>query len=140
MKKYSFRYFLFFLLFATTGHTARLPPSWLNAVVAIGHTEKTPAGPLVWVTEASGFFYGDLVKDDPDPTKRLYEVFLITNRHVIANHAQVEIRLNPKKTADQGETFPIPMFESGRPTWFTHKDDRRCWCQDQLYVPPGSRH
>jgi Trypsin-like peptidase domain len=110
---------------ASMGHTARIPPRWLNAVVAIGHTETNPAGPPIWVTEASGFFYGYLVKDDPDSTKRGYEVFLITNRHVTANHTQIEIRLNPKKTADQGELFPIPMLEAGtnRPTWFTHWDE-----------------
>lgn len=112
---------LLLILIVSIGHAARIPPSWLNAVVAIGRTES---GARTWITEASGFFYGSLVQDDPDPAKRLYEIYLITNRHVIANHAQIEIRLNPKKLSDQGATFPIPMIEPGthRPTWFTHQD------------------
>ncbi len=117
--------FLVWLLTASSqiGYAARIPPSWLNAVVAVGHTEAGPA--RSWATEASGFFYGYLLHDDPDPVKRQYEIFLITNRHVIANHAKVEIRLNPKKTSDQGEVFSIPMIDpgTGKPTWFTHKDD-----------------
>ncbi len=110
---------------AVIANAARVPPAWLNAVVAIGHTEPGPGGSPTWVTEASGFFYGYLVQDDPDPTKRGYEVYLITNRHVIANHAQIEIRLNPKNTSDQGELFPISMVEPGtsKPTWFTHHDE-----------------
>jgi len=103
---------LLLLATAVISHAARIPPSWLNAVVAIGHKEASPQGP-VWVTEASGFFYGYLVRDDPDPAKRGYEVYLITNRHVIANHAEVDLRLNPKKTSDQGEIFNVPMTDPG---------------------------
>jgi hypothetical protein len=126
MKKCSFHDVLVLLLFATAGigYAARIPPAWLNAVVAIGHADVGPSGPPTWVTEASGFFYGYLVQDDPDPAKRSYQVFLITNRHVIANRVQVEIRLNPKKTSDQGESFTLPMIDAatGRPAWFAHKD------------------
>jgi hypothetical protein len=117
---------VFLLMFAVTaiGRAAKIPPSWLNAVVAIGHNEATPSGP-VWVTEASGFFYGYLVQDDPTPAKRRYEIYLVTNRHVIANHAAIEIRLNPKNTADQGEVFPLSMFDADtqRASWFTHNDE-----------------
>jgi hypothetical protein len=125
MHKHTFRSgFLLIFAIAATVSAARIPPTWLNAVVAIGHIDPSSAGP-VWVTEASGFFYGYLVHDDPDPLKRGYEVYLITNRHVIANHTQIQMRLNPKKTSDQGAFFPISMIEPGstRLTWFTHKDE-----------------
>ena len=125
MQKHTSHTVLLFLFAAAIGDAARIPPNWLNAVVAIGHmapnpTTRTPE----WATVGSGFFYGYLVQDDPDPTKREYEVYLITNRHVVANQAQVEIRLNPKKASDQGEVFSIPMFDqaTGRPTWFNHRD------------------
>jgi hypothetical protein len=123
MRVYSFCT-LVLLIFDPVSPAARIPPSWLNAVVAIGHTEQTPTGPA-WITEASGFFYGYLVRDDPDPAKRGYEVYLITNRHVITNHAEVDFRLNPKKTADQGEIFNVPLIDpaTNRPAWFTHKNN-----------------
>jgi S1-C subfamily serine protease len=112
---------LFF--FACAVQATLLPPSFVNSVVAIGHNETHPNGPPTWITEASGFFYGYLVQDDPDPAKRLYEIYLITNRHVIANHTTVFIRLNPKQTSDQGQVFDASMIdERGVPTWFTHKD------------------
>jgi S1-C subfamily serine protease len=109
--------------FKGAAHASLLPPSFVNAVVSIGHTEPNPNGPPVWITEASGFFYGYLVQDDPDPAKRQYEIYLVTNRHVIANHSVVFIRLNPKQTSDQGQVFDAPMTdEHGMPTWFTHRD------------------
>jgi hypothetical protein len=94
-----------------------LPPTYIDCVVAIGHTETRVNGTSTWVTEASGVFYGYLVANDPDPAKRMYEVYLVTNRHVVASHQTVSVRLNPKKTSDQGEVFDTPIAD-----WFTHKD------------------
>ena len=115
------------LFAAFTLKASLLPPSLINAVAAIGHNEllnpATPNGPTRWVTEASGFFYGYLVQDDPDPAKRQYEVYLITNRHVIANHTVIFVRLNPRQTSDQGQVFDSPMIdERGAPTWFVHQN------------------
>jgi len=102
---------------------ALLPPGFINAVVAIGHNQPSPTGPPTWVTEASGFFYGNLVTDDPDEKKRQYEVYLVTNRHVIENHTVVSVRLNPKKSSDQGQVFDLPMVDPhGVRSWFTHND------------------
>ena len=109
--------------FISAIQAALLPPSYINSVVAIGHNQPNPNGPTTWVTEASGFFYGYLIQDDPDPAKRRYEIYLITNRHVIANHTVVFIRLNPKQTSDQAQVFDARMTdERGQPTWFSHKD------------------
>jgi Trypsin-like peptidase domain len=99
-----------------------LPPSFVNSVVALGHNELRQDGSSVWVTEASGFFYGYLVQDDPDAAKRQYEMYLVTNRHVILNHNVIYVRMNPTKVSDQGQVFDAPMFEGGVPQWFTHKD------------------
>jgi hypothetical protein len=108
------------LLFYVTilEYAAMLPPSFINSVVAIGHKEPNGA----WATEASGFFYGYLIQDDPDEAKRRYHVFLITNWHVIDNHSVVSVRLNPKQAADQGQIFDLPQITDGRPTWFFNKD------------------
>lgn len=111
MHKHTFHSVLLWLFaVAAIANAARIPPGWRNAVVAIGHTAAGP-GVSEWSTEASGFFYGYLVRDDPDPSTRGYEVYRITNKHVIANHAQIEIGLNPKKTSDQGELFRVPMID-----------------------------
>jgi len=102
---------------------ALLPPGFINAVVAIGHNQPGPVGAPTWVTEASGFFYGSLVTDDPDEKKRQYEVYLVTNRHVVENHAVVSVRLNPKKSSDQGQVFDLPMVDPhGVRNWFNHTD------------------
>ncbi len=123
MRKLFSRCVTILLAIASIGNTAKLPPGWLNNVVAIGHTDKKPDRSSTWFTEGSGFFYGYLVKHGPDPTKQGYDVYLITNRHVIANHTQIEARLNPQKTSDQGEVFELPMTDaSGKPLWFIHKD------------------
>jgi len=91
MHKHTFHSVLL-LLFAVAAiaNAARIPPGWPNAVVAIGHTAAGPPGVSEWATEASGFFYGYLVRDDPDPSTRGYEVYRITDKHVIANHAQID--------------------------------------------------
>ncbi len=95
---------------------AVLPPQFVNAVVAIGHTEGSGAN-APWFTEGSGFFYGFLATDDPDPAKKGYEVFLVTNRHVVAGKNIVSIRLNPKNSADPGQVFTIPGAD-----WFFHSN------------------
>jgi len=111
------------VLCATLSFGALLPPAFVNSVVAIGHEQPVPPGPPGWVTEGSGFLYGFLVSDDPDPTKRRYEVYLITNRHVVSEDRMMFVRLNPKHTTDQGQVFPIPPSDDhGRPTWFKHRD------------------
>ena len=112
------RFTLLLLCIATMGNSALVPPSYINAVVAIGHKEPNGA----WATEASGFFYGYLIQNDPDAAKRRYQVFLITNWHVIENHNIVSIRLNPKQVADQGQIFDVQPATDGRPTWFFNKD------------------
>jgi hypothetical protein len=74
--------------FGLTVHPAKaalLPPGMINAVVALGATVNTapPGQPpkFEWVTLGTGFFYGHKVKDDPDVTKRIYELYLVTSGH-----------------------------------------------------------
>lgn len=108
---------LLFFFAAAFGRAALIPPFFVSSVVAVGHMDRNPDGSGKWTTEASGFFYGYLVKDDPEPTRRLYETFLVTNRHVIVGHTIVSIRLNPKKSSDEGKVFNTPAGD-----WFTHPD------------------
>jgi hypothetical protein len=68
---------------STGSLAAELSPAAMDAVVALGITRNTPSidNPVVhpeWFTEGTGFFYGHLTKDDPDPAKRLYTTYLVT--------------------------------------------------------------
>ena len=130
---------------------ALVPPQFSDAVVALGSMQPIPlpgqialpGQPCVWATEGTGFLYGSLSENDPDPSKRKYTVFLVTNRHVIEEHAatlaiakinrtaplppgpncdtepktedSISIRLNPLQYSLQGQKFDLPLKD-----WFFH--------------------
>jgi hypothetical protein len=138
-----------------TIQAAQLPPVFIDSVVAIGSVRQTSliGEPLhlVWATEGTGFFYGYLVKPDPDPAKRAYEIYVVTARHVVdehvANlHSDLSVRLNAKDASKGVQEFPIPNHpataEQG--TWFFHPDRRidvaavrvnMAWLQSQGIEP-----
>jgi hypothetical protein len=73
-----------------------------------------------WVTEGTGFFYGYLVQDDPDLTKKKYAVFLITAGHVVKGHeananGTISIRVDATETTAKAQDFEIPIAG-----WFFH--------------------
>lgn len=100
----------------------QIPPFFVDAVAALGRIDvRTPGQPPEWITEASGFLYGYLVKDEPDVTKRMYELYLVTNRHVLANHTHIFVRLNPEKSNDPVKQFPLALKDDkGQDQWFSH--------------------
>jgi len=102
----------------------QIPPFFIDSVAALGRLDvKAPGQPPEWVTEASGFLYGSLVQNDADPKKRRYEVYLVTDRHVLANHTSIFLRLNPQKTTDQVRQFPLLLKDqTGQDQWFSHPD------------------
>jgi hypothetical protein len=109
----------------TSANAALLPPSFVSSAVAIGHNEAGQDGSARWVTDGSGFFYGFLVIDDPDPSKRQYHLYVMTNRHVIERRSVISVRLNPKNVSEQGKVFDIPLVtNTGSRHWFTHPDQR----------------
>ena len=83
-----------------------------------------------WVTEGTGFLYGYLTVHDPDPTKRKYEVYLVTNRHVIEQHGAaapgprpdtIGVRLNPIDSSTPARPFDLPIGDRpGENSWFFH--------------------
>ena len=102
----------------------QIPPFFIDTVVALGRMDVKIAGqPPEWTTEASGFLYGYLVKDDPEPAKRSYQIYLVTNRHVLSNHAYILVRLNPEKADAQVRQFPLMLKdEKGQDVWFSLPD------------------
>jgi hypothetical protein len=148
MAKETAKMILIFMVFVSTfAGAALVPPQFPNLVVALGSMKPVvlPGQPCVmqWSTEGTGFLYGYLVQKDPDPTKRGYQIFLVTNRHVIEDHTtalaiskisqtqssrpgancgtpaiiddSISVRLNPLKPSLQGRQFELPIKE-----WFFH--------------------
>jgi S1-C subfamily serine protease len=107
-----------------------VPPFFVDSVVAIGHMEATP-GPnpgltqVRWVPDASGFLYGDLISKQGD--QGLYEVYLVTNKHVVLDHiaaaaGPLSVRFNSQSPGSARE-YDIPLNdEHGKPTWHAHAD------------------
>jgi hypothetical protein len=136
------------LLCSVTSRAALIPPQFSDAVVALGSMQLriTPGQPCTvqWFTEGTGFLYGFLTKGDPDPIKRAYEVYLVTNRHVIEEHVasqsaakaqhmqpipgcpapplpdetSISVRLNPLGSSLEGRQFSLPIKD-----WFFHPNN-----------------
>lgn len=117
------------LLFAALpADAALIPPFMIDSVAAIGlNRNVSPPGQLPkleWFTVGTGFFYGRKVKDDPDPLKRKYILYLVTAAHVIAEFREselgqsrnmLEVRINSKDPAREAQTFDIADG-----AWFFH--------------------
>jgi S1-C subfamily serine protease len=115
---------------------ALVPPVFLDCVVAIGY--PTPPSiqngipvPRTWHTTGTGFFYGHLVKNDPDVTKRLYSTYLVTAGHVVGGYAKMQaanlqignmkIRVNSISANSAGTEFDL-LSEIADPgtSWVSH--------------------
>ena len=111
---------------------ALLPSQYLDCVVAIGINVPGEGQPsrAEFHAIATGFFYGFLVKDDPDPKNRLYETYLITAKHVIdelrANRLEgLYIKVNPTEASSQSSEFGIPIRDTaGQNQWFFDPDPK----------------
>jgi S1-C subfamily serine protease len=99
------------------GKMALLPPFFLDCVVAIGSADEQ--GKKQWV--ASGFLYGEFVEKVSDTEKR-YRVYLVTNRHVVADLNTIYIRFNPED-AQPAREYDLPLRDAaGKLVWFGHPD------------------
>jgi S1-C subfamily serine protease len=108
--------------FCLSFNATLLPHSFIDSVVAIGRTETNP-GPMLgkWVIESSGFLYGEF-SSKTDDTHAQYHIYLVTNRHVITEHASATqgplvVRFNLKSTAKE---YEAPLMMDGKPTWHAH--------------------
>jgi S1-C subfamily serine protease len=101
---------------------AQIPPFFVDSVVALGRMEvRVPNQPAEWVAEASGFLYGRPIDQETDPAKHEYEVFLVTNRHVLLNHISITIRLNPEKVTDPVQEHTLALKAAdGTDLWISH--------------------
>jgi S1-C subfamily serine protease len=95
---------------------ALLPPFMLDCVVAIGTTNQQAQ--TSWI--GTGFLYGLYESGEGD--QKLYKVWLVTNKHVIANLSEIQVKFNSledEKTKDYSISL---LDENGNPEWFGHPD------------------
>jgi len=93
---------------------ALLPPFFLDSIIAIG--KPSEQGGLTWV--ASGFLYGDFLKVEGE--KRLYSIYLITNRHVFQGSKRVVLRFNPRSNEPAKQyTFDL-LDAASQEIWTPH--------------------
>jgi len=97
---------------------ALLPPFFLDAVIALGVGDD-PAKRR-WI--GTGFLYGALDRKS-DPKNKSYYVFLVTNKHVLDDHAKVWIKFNAV-SGTGSQDFEVPLrATNGRELWIRHPDD-----------------
>ena len=95
---------------------ALIPRFCLDCVVAIG----VPSGKEQTRWIASGFLYGDFFKKD-EKGENLYQVFLVTNRHVFKELKQVLLRFNPTgKEAAKQYLLNLVDASSKKMLWTPH--------------------
>ena len=96
---------------------AVLPPTFLDAVVAIGTQQDD--GTFAWL--ATGFVLMEkLVESFRNGDKR-YRSFIVTNRHVLAGLYWIALRFNPEGNEPAKEyTVSLATPPGGDPRWFPH--------------------
>jgi S1-C subfamily serine protease len=101
---------------------ALIPPFFVDCVVALGTSQASvPGQPGQWVTEASGFLYGVAADQETDLAKHKYSVYLVTNRHVLAGHAQITMRMNAAEANGVVREVPIALKDAkGVELWTSH--------------------
>jgi hypothetical protein len=94
---------------------ALLPPFFLDTVVAIGVGDEKKRN---WI--ATGFVYGQFVPAKSNQESRYYQLWLITNRHVLQDLRTVYVKFN--SAADpHSKDYKIPLVaRNGRPLWIGH--------------------
>jgi hypothetical protein len=112
---------------------ALIPPSYLDCIVAIGRDTPVMVNGVQikennvvktqWEPVASGFLYGRPtgIKNDKG---MLYNVFLVTNRHVFQGASVLSLRFNPKE-AKPAKEYSIPLIGAdGKQLWYAPADSQ----------------
>jgi S1-C subfamily serine protease len=94
---------------------ALIPPFFLHTVVAIGNRDSS--GSVAW--SATGFMLGTPIVE----SENQYNVYLVTNRHVVETLEQPVIRMNPIGL-DPARVIDISVRDAeGKLTWSFHPSD-----------------
>lgn len=71
---------------------------------------------------ATGFIIGIAQNTEPDLSKRIYNIFLLTNRHVFEGNDFISVRFDTNNGNVQ--RFPIVLKENNNIKWLAHSDPR----------------
>jgi S1-C subfamily serine protease len=96
---------------------ALIPPFFLDAVVAIG--DVVDGGRTQYI--GTGFLYGRSLEEEDLPVRR-YQLFLISNRHILQGKEAVKVRFNPEGDAPAREYEAPLVDEDGELLWSAHDD------------------
>jgi S1-C subfamily serine protease len=98
---------------------ALIPPSYFDCVVAIGI--KQTDGTNHWI--GTGFLFGNYSTTNPEGQK-LYNIYLVTNKHVFIDQTSVIIRFNPQDDKPATD-YPVSLKDvDGKIIWTGHPDDK----------------
>lgn len=97
---------------------ALLPPTFLDAVVAIGVGDDPTT--RAWV--GTGFLYG-LFEKQVDKDTRSYHIFLVSNRHVLEGHKKVWLKFNSSADSTSQDYEVRLIAKNGRKFWVPHSKE-----------------
>ena len=103
-------------------HMALLYPHFLDSVVTIGITDPNNSGRKIW--GGTGFLFGRATGEKDEKGGGLYNVFLITNRHVIGDHKEMWVKFNPTDETPTKDLQLTAVNSKGEPLWKTHADGK----------------
>lgn len=97
---------------------ALIPPFMLDCVVAIGFRDGN--GNVGYA--GTGFLFGRRAGTDPTDGKGTYQLFLVTNRHVLDGNTTAFLRFNPE-SPKAAHVFDAPLKDAnGKQLWFALAD------------------
>ncbi|MFT4663282.1 MAG: S1-C subfamily serine protease [Polaribacter sp.] len=102
---------------------ALIPPFFMDTVVAMG-IQQSVNGKVKKTWVGTGFLFGQYVKTHDDPKKKDYTVFLVTNKHVIANQSQMILRFNPQNAQPAKDYNIRLMDDAGKLLWTGHQNPK----------------
>lgn len=95
---------------------ALIPPIYIDCVVAIGTTIESQTK---WV--GTGFLFGKVLEKTEDGLNK-YNVYLVTNKHVLKNLEMALVRFNPQ-TDQSAKDYPLALKDkNGKYIWTGHPD------------------
>src|SRR5437660_12304016 len=98
-----------------------LPRGYLDTTVAI-ESARADGEAIRYRTIGTGFFIGLDYGDRSTSSAENYRLFLVTNRHVLADRGDLLIRVNTREGAARRVRLPLAGGESRG--WAVHPDER----------------
>lgn len=97
---------------------ALIPPYYFDCVVAIG--KKNQDGTTFWI--GTGFLFGNYALTEQTGEKK-YNLFFVTNKHVLKDQKELVIRFNPQDDKPAID-YPVSLNdENGKPIWVGHPNN-----------------